>query len=421
LRDVSAHAGFYRPGVVRFFLLCILSSVSVAGWNSHAPAGSVGATTPWSTASATIPCGPHHARRITGWLHTCHSLIVDSHGRIVRPLSVDLWTLAKDEGNVGPPTCQPWAPPPPTAVHRIATWGFNSVLVGISWANLEPVPPTIAPGGAVIHHWNRLYLRALDKVVQTARANGLAVIFNMAQARWSSAFTHILLPFGEELSCGHGMPAWLYPRGGGLRAMVAAEKSFFKSMKLQREFALAWRVVAARYRDNPTVVGGIILHEAYDLLAQSGSYPGTASLRPKDLRLSAFYKLVGRSIHAANRHLLLLFPDQQNTRTKLFAVTHRPALPRAVYAVEFYAPNWLPNGHRRLQTYVERSRGWGLPLWVLEFNAFQGVGAESTPSPHWRKDAEGFLSFTKKNGIGWSFTDYFNLPFGVLRLLQQWL
>src|SRR5438105_7118465 len=180
--------------------------------------------------------------------------------------------------------------------------GFNSAVIYISWANVESRRPTWR-NGHLHHHYNRTYLRALDGVIHGLGRHGVRTILAMANDRWSSAFTNLTLPHGIVVRCGSGMPAWLY-RDGGLRAMVKAEKHFFtRGGKLQRWFARAWRVVAHRYRRNRNVIGADVLHEAYDLLAQS--YPGTSGLTPRAMHLSRFYTRVGRAIHHGNRHLLL--------------------------------------------------------------------------------------------------------------------
>ena len=132
--------------------------------------------------------------------------------------------------------------------------------------------------------------------------------------------------------------------------MVRAERAFFQDRgDIQAGLVAAWRMVARRYAGNTTVVGAVMLNEAYDLLAQD--YPGTAGLTPASLHLTRFYDRVARAVHGANRDLVVFFGQHLSTETKLFAVARPPHLPYAVMDTEFYAPNWDPNGHRRIEEY----------------------------------------------------------------------
>src|SRR5204863_5322797 len=135
------------------------------------------------------------------------------------------WDLAHDVGR-NPSLCHPWRVPPADEPLRLQGWGFSAVLLHISWANVERRAPTYR-GKIPIHHYNRRYLRALDRVVASFADRGIKVILVMANNRWSSAFTDMVLPNGSRVPCGFGMPAWLYPRGGGIDQMVRAEKAFF--------------------------------------------------------------------------------------------------------------------------------------------------------------------------------------------------
>jgi len=145
----------------------------------------------------------------------------------------------------------------------------------------------------------------------------------------------------------------------------------------------------------------VLLFEAYDILAQP--YPGTSGLRPRDLHLARFYARVGKAVHEANRHLLLIFNDRYDNLTG-FAVTTKPRLANAVYSMEFYASNWVPDGLERMQLYEGRGHGWGLPVWIGEFSAFNHtrLNPDIPRDPYWKRHTIALLTWCIKHRIGWS-------------------
>lgn len=58
--------------------------------------------------------------------------------------------------------------------------GFNMDRIALSWANLEPVPPTVNPNGTLTHHWNRQYLAALDRELGDLHAHHMVAIMESA-------------------------------------------------------------------------------------------------------------------------------------------------------------------------------------------------------------------------------------------------
>jgi hypothetical protein len=356
-------------------------------------------------------------RWIRGSLHTVGTLIVDEQHHPVRLISMGVNGMQQGRGT---PDTQPqpvsgcigWRAPDPIAYGLIRSWGFNSVRLPFSWANLEPAPPTKDAKGRLVHHWNRSYLNALDAMVQGFASKGVATILDMNQVRWSPAATHIPLPDGHTV-CGTGMPTWLYPSGLGLGDLARVETAFFggKGDALD-QFIEAWRFVVRHYRKEPLVVGADLLNEPYDILVTS--YPGGTSILPADLKLKEFYEKVGSAIREANPDLLLVFEDNRSKRTSRWTVVDRPDLPNAVYSMHFYPAYWTaPEGLARLQRYVDRSRKWDLPMWIGEFNAFRYTSAFPA-APSWAGDLEKFLAYTKKNEVSWTIWAYgggrFQLP-----------
>jgi hypothetical protein len=347
--------------------------------------------------------------KIRGWLHTVGTQIVTGKNNPVRLVSIMVNGLQHGSGT--PDTvpqaysgCLGWKTPSDSAFGLIASWGFNSVRLQVTWANLEPTAPGKRADGTLVHHWNGAYLSAIDGLVKGFAAKGVAVILEMNQVRWSPVFHHIPLPNGGSF-CGQGMPTWLYSQGLSEDSIPPVETAFFADKgHVQDRFADAWRMLAKRYARNPMVVGADILNEPYDLLVSD--YPGAGDLRPKDIDLTGFYEKIGGVIHAANRHLLLIFEENRDKATKLWSVVHKPELPNAVLSVHWYPAKWKdPLGKPRLRLYVDRAHGWDLPIWIGEFNAFRYTST-STYLSSWASDLTSFVAYARDNDLGWTITSY---------------
>src|SRR4029078_13747054 len=79
--------------------------------------------------------------------------------------------------------------------------GFNSVRLGISWANLEPEPPS-SDGK---HTWHADYLKAVDDAAEGFTSRGIDVILDMRANNLSPAFNN---PKPDRCQ-GSGPPVWL--------------------------------------------------------------------------------------------------------------------------------------------------------------------------------------------------------------------
>ena len=108
-----------------------------------------------------------HTVRIHGPLTTDGTRIVDATGQTVRFLGVDVGGMGKGDGLPGLEAkeqtgCPGWQVPPAGAFRNIDTWGFNTVRISISWANLQPDQPTMSGTTVTDPRWNARYLAALD-------------------------------------------------------------------------------------------------------------------------------------------------------------------------------------------------------------------------------------------------------------------
>ncbi|CAN5233115.1 hypothetical protein BH20ACT24_BH20ACT24_15110 [soil metagenome] len=345
-----------------------------------------------------LPPAPS-APRITGWLHTEGTRILDEDGDELRILSVNVQGMGKGDGSPRVQTSEDkgWSVPTPDTYANIAAWGFNAVRLPIAWANLEPEPPVRNPDGTLSHEYNEIYLSALDGIVRAFGDHGLAVILSMSQRKWSPAFE--IEGAGGEPSVGSGMPSWLYPQSVYKQIYQAKHDFFADENDSWAGFADAWKLVAGRYSDDPTVVAVDVINEPYY---------GTRWLpTPEDLHLDAFYEHVGGAIRSVNPRVLLVFEDSQYKGDGLFGMSGPPPFDNIVYSFHLYTQNWDPQGVERLGAFWERARKWQVPLWIGEFNRF-GQGEEGTAQPpsDWTEQLSAMLSHCEEEGISWSYWAY---------------
>ena len=228
--------------------------------------------------------------------------------------------------------------------------GFNTVRVPLHW-RLFVEPDADAdrfegPGWSL-----------LDRLIAWCREAGLRVIIDLHAAPGGQT--------GVNHDDGTGFPLTFYvPR--------------------YRQLTVAlWRELAARYRDDPTVLG-------YDLLNEPISpYTDENYLNP---RLETFYREIVTAIRSVDQnHLVLLAGSQWSTN---FAVFDRPFDANAVYT---YHKFWANPTRDSLQSYLNFSNRWNVPLLI-------GETGELT-----NKWNEGFRRLHDRFGIGWCFWPYKNL------------
>jgi endoglycosylceramidase len=147
----------------------------------------------------------------------------------------------------------------------LAAEGFNTVRVGVIYKAVEPQPGV----------YDDAYLQRIENTVATLGRHGIFALIDFHQDLYNERFQ------------GEGWPDWAVqddglpaePKSGfpgNYLAMPALQRAFDHfwandlgpgGVGLQDRYAAAWRHVAARFRDNPNVLG-------YDLLNEP--WPGTA-------------------------------------------------------------------------------------------------------------------------------------------------
>lgn len=339
------------------------------------------------------------APRIHGPLTTDGTRIVDATGATVRFIGVDLGGMGKGDGLTGADArtqtgCPGWQTPPASAFRNIDDWGFNTVRISISWANLQPDQPVMSGTTITDPLWNTAYLDALDQAVRGFTDRGIAVILHMSQSHWSPAFGNLQTKKGSVKCAGVGMPDWLYV---GVTDEIAARRSFFADEGHQQElYADAWKMVAERYASNDMVVAADMMNEPYT----------KNQLTLDELNLDQLYQTLGTAIRSVNPKILLAFQDSQYSGGDSgFALAAPPAFSGVVYTFHYYPDQGWTDGGPQLQTYIDRANTWKVPLWVGEFDAFTYASPRPSDAT-WRSDLSRMMNVTKQNGVGWTEFSY---------------
>jgi Cellulase (glycosyl hydrolase family 5) len=336
---------------------------------------------------------PASAPRITGPLATRGDRIVDAAGRPVRLVGVAEPGLISGSGNdetKHPDGCGAgWLVPDPGEYEAVARAGFNSVRLGLSWANLEPAPPRVEPDGEVVHRWNRPYMAALDRVVAGFTRAGVAVVLDMHQNHMSPAFTQ---PVPDRCE-GSGLPTWLYPetRIGADQA----ECDFFADRRepgvpvdLWAGYTAAWLKVVRRYVSNPLVVGADLFNEP-----SAGACPG--------LDVTPFYRALGKRIRRVNPRLLLIC--QAGTGPAGSRALREPVgLPGWVYSAHLYL---RPHTPPKVGALLRPAAAWKVPAWIGELGVFQR-GAPGPPPAEMDGEIRAAVIGLRRLCAGWAFHQY---------------
>ncbi len=360
---------------------------------------------------------------ISGWLHTTpgSTNVYDSNGNVIPLKGVDVAGLDFGTGNpsTSPDSCGKGWTIPAGAFTDVASWGFNSVRVPITWENMEPTAPTLAPNGSWIHHWNTAYINELDSVTSQFGNAHIAVIYDFAQVDLSAAFQQAPEKVQGGECEGWGNPIWLYP---GITSpstgteIAAAMCNFFKDQSMVGTKAptpiegmmAAEQTLASRYASNPTVIGIDMFNEPW-FDSACGSTTSEGNL------LTGFFTRMGEAIQAANPHMLVAFEEPPpGLMSKSPIMTSPPSVPNAIYSFHIYTSDWS-TAQPYVKAYLGNANAWRVPSWMGEFNAFEArsTGPNSTLDPNWQADTQALLTYCNANSIGWAFFSYYSLGTNV--------
>lgn len=224
--------------------------------------------------------------------------------------------------------------------------GFNSVRVPFSYRLFvsEAEPQKLEGPGYEL----------LDRVVDWCKKEGLFVILDMHAAPGGQT--------GDNID-----DSWGYP-------------FLFESPESQDLTVNIWRKIAARYRNEPAVIG-------YDLLNEPiAHYFESANLNPK---LEPLYRKIVAGIREVDRnHLIFLGGARWDTN---FTVFGPPFDAKLVYTFHKY---WMDVNQGAIQEYLDFRDKYNVPVWMGESgeNTDEWIGS--------------FRSLLERNNIGWCFWPY---------------
>lgn len=224
--------------------------------------------------------------------------------------------------------------------------GLNSLRVPFNYKLLTPEDyPQV---------WLEEGFALLDSVIAWSKAEGLFVILDMHAAPCGQTGTNI------DDSVGH---PWL-----------------FESTECQDRLVEVWRKLAARYRNDTTVIG-------YDLLNEPiPHFEGYEKFNPQ---LEPLYKRLVAAIREIDpQHVIFLGGAQWNSNFKVFGP---PFDKNLVYTFHKY---WTPPEQAQIQEYIDYRTQHNVPLWL-------GESGENTDE--WIAT---FRTLLETHDIGWCFWPY---------------
>jgi aryl-phospho-beta-D-glucosidase BglC (GH1 family) len=196
--------------------------------------------------------------------------------------------------------------------------------------------------------------RLLDKVVAWCRRENLYVILDMHAAPGGQT--------GDNID-----DSWGYP-------------FLFESPQSQDLLVNIWRKLAARYRNEPTVIGFDLLNEPI------AHFFDTSSLNPK---LEPLYRKIVAGIREVNRNqLIFLGGAQWDTNFKVFGP---PFDRKVVYTFHKY---WMEVNQGAIQEYLDFRNKYNVPVWM---------GESGENKDEW---ISSFRTLLERNNIGWCFWLY---------------
>jgi endoglucanase len=224
--------------------------------------------------------------------------------------------------------------------------GFNSVRVPFSYRLFvsDSAPAKLEGEG----------YRLLDDVVAWCKKEDLYVILDMHAAPGGQT--------GDNID-----DSWGYP-------------FLFESPESQDLTVNIWRKIAARYRNEPTVIG-------YDLLNEPiAHYFDSANLNPK---LEPVYRKIVAGIREVDKnHLIFLGGAQWDNNFKVFGP---PFDGKLVYTFHKY---WMEVNKGAIQEYLDFRDKHSVPVWM-------GESGENTDE--W---ISSYRTLLEQNNIGWCFWPY---------------
>ncbi len=332
------------------------------------------------------PAGPDG--RPANYLHTCGSRIYDSHGREVRITGVNWSGMETSDYVPGGLGNRNWQ----EILDQVAALGYNTIRIPFSSEAIDAGQQIGGVNFALNPDLQGLSgLQMLDRLVEGARARGLRVILDRHQ-----------------------------PTSSGRTAL------WYTTDVPEERWIADWRMLAARYRGNDTVIGVDLANEPHGPATWGTGDPAT------DWRLAA--ERAGNAVLDANPYLLVFVEGIENYQTDHFwwggnldgvrAAPVRLYVPnRVVYSPHDYGPYvsdqpWFhaPTFPRNLPQ--EWDQHWGYiqeqgiaPVVVGEFG---GWSFGSDPDGQWQRALLDYLRAHRIGFLVWALNPTWDTG-GILR------
>jgi aryl-phospho-beta-D-glucosidase BglC (GH1 family) len=395
-----------RSGVIAIVAIVVIAAAVLIAATHHSSTSSTPAT-PQPTAT-TSPTTTSPTTAPSGFLHTDGTLILNSADQVVQLTGLNVQGMENTnvDGSNVPGTCNDaWRPLTETEVQEIASYGFKAVRLPIAWGNIEPTAPTVEADGQLAHHWNTPYIDALKSEIGLLGAAHLQVILDMHQSTWGPAFTTPAT--SKKPSCpGEGMPTWLNPNSANETPQTASCDFYAGQTEpgvpgtAWADFTAAETYIDGLFASDPTIVGQDVVNEPY-------CGRGTANL-------NGFYAEVAPAIRKVSPNILIILEDKDDPGA--FELTKLPPVDDLLLSIHLHEDYWtVPSsgqtatsfsGLSALEANVTRSQQWNVPLYVGEFYAFDGSGAQDgskQKDDNFVSDTKSFLTYCQQHDISWTF------------------
>ena len=319
------------------------------------------------------PPGPLPEYGPTGFVGTDGVVFRDEEGRMLLLRGVNVSNASK-----GPPFFPQWFEP--EHFQMLAERGTNVVRFLVIWEAVEPEEGV----------FDAEYLDMVEERVQWATDAGIYVLVDMHQDIWGPKFGGDGAP--EWATLDHGLPFNPQPGGSwflkyGEPAVCQAFQSFWDNEQgIRDHFVMAWQEVAARFADNPKVVGYDIINEPWfgnhDLLDPEGFESDV---------LTPFYQAVTEGIREVDsNHLVFLEPSA--VKGLGWAGGLEPfGDPLVAYAPHYYhagleyTDKYTDTKENMAEVFLmmqEEAEALGGPVLMGEFGFYVGAGNAKTYNAH---------------------------------------
>jgi endoglycosylceramidase len=201
-----------------------------------------------------------------------------------------------------------------------ADWGFNAVRFVMTWAAVEPEEG----------RFDDAYLDRVAERLAWAADSGLMIVLEMHQDIYGEGFGFDGAP---RWACDASHYEAFVPQSPWFLNsqdphVIACVDGFFTRDDLQTHFAEAWRRVAARFADEPAVIGFDVLNEPH-----WGSYPIFTFERD---RLAPLYERVVTTVREVAPHWTAFLEPSASRNGGLPTSLYELPFPNVMYAPHSY-------------------------------------------------------------------------------------